>query len=89
MNGKTLHLVQRLPPPAGGAAPQPDSAQTHAASGGGANNQPNAAANQMHQLISQLIGGLGEFGQNATFNATNNVYALVLLSLSLLLFFIN
>lgn len=37
------------------------------------NNQANTNNPDVNQMINQLIGGLGEFGQNATFNTTNLV----------------
>ena len=72
MNGKTLHSVQRLPRPVGAAATTAAAADQD---GSGANAASGAATNNDHvqQIIQQLIGGLCEFGQNATFNTTNNV----------------
>jgi hypothetical protein len=78
VNGKTLHLVQRIPPnpssnPAGGTGPNrvrantDDSTSTTTTSVGGA---APGAANDVQNIINQLIGGLGEFGQNAIFNTT-------------------
>lgn len=66
-------MVQRVPPQV--------SSQTSSSSptSGAANNsqQADAAQNQhtahVQQIIQQLIGNLGELGQNATFNTTNNV----------------
>jgi hypothetical protein len=76
VNGKTLHLVQRAPPntaaSTGSSQPAADTSNTHNL--GGINiNQTGNLNQDVQQIIHQLIGGLGEFGQNATFNASTLV----------------
>ena len=81
--------MQRLPrPPQSSAATQsPGEAASanvppHLGAGGfGINiNQAGGQLNQdVHQIINQLIGGLGEFGQNATFNTSTNVHKWIFL----------
>ena len=45
---------------------------------GGINvNQAGNLNQDVQQIINQLLGGLGEFGQNATFNASTTVYIFV------------
>lgn len=69
VNGKTLHLVQRIPPTANQPQPQAQfQPQTGSNTTGGVNTP------DVSQLIQHLIGGLGELGQNATFNTTTNVF---------------
>ena len=74
MNGKTLHLVQRIPPvPVSGAGTRVRANTGDGTLSGGANTTTNVTASfDMQNVIQQLIGGLGEFGQNATFNTTTN-----------------
>ena len=66
-----MHLVQRIPPthPAANANPQNEE---NSSSRSGP-NAPQGFNPDVQQIINQLIGGLGEFGQNATFNTTTNV----------------
>jgi hypothetical protein len=67
VNGKTLHLVLRAPNFSDVAAQnnqQQNSSNDRA-------NQPNNA--EVQQIIQQLIGSLGEYGQNATINTNNGM----------------
>jgi hypothetical protein len=73
VNGKTIHLVQRVPPAARTNEDQSTSSSGGEIGGSGINIIPPPGANlnqDVQQIIQQLIGGLGEFGQNATFNAS-------------------
>jgi hypothetical protein len=83
VNGKTLHLVQRVPP-TNMPRPNDESNVTTGQSatfnnlgpgvtGGIGVNQTGNLNQDVQQIINQLLGGLGEFGQNATFNANTNV----------------
>ncbi|CAF0722755.1 unnamed protein product [Brachionus calyciflorus] len=64
VDGKTLHLVQRIPPTQTGNRPRSNTEEP----------QPTTTPNQpdVQNIIQQLIGGLGEFGQNARFNTTTS-----------------
>lgn len=84
VNGKTLHLVQRVPP-TNISRPSDESNATTGQSatfnnlgpsvtGGIGVNQAGNLNQDVQQIINQLLGGLGEFGQNATFNANTNVF---------------
>jgi uncharacterized FlaG/YvyC family protein len=64
--------VQRVPPQVGTNSAA--SSTTTSNDAPHTNTQQNPQQNpHIQQIIQQLIGGLGEFGQNATFNTTNNV----------------
>ena len=52
-----------------------------AAPGGINVNQAGNLNQDVQQIINQLLGGLGEFGQNATFNASTTVYFFFLLKI--------
>lgn len=67
VDGKTLHLVQRLPPTQTNNRPRANTDEPQPATTTGGQNQPD-----VQNIIQQLIGGLGEFGQNATFNTTTS-----------------
>ena len=85
VNGKTLHLVQRVPPTANqpqAASSQSQPQQPSQTNPPGANifvgGFPGQAGQNngmpdVSQLIQHLIGGLGDLGQNATFNTTTTV----------------
>ena len=81
VNGKTLHLVQRLPPSRTPNNEERTSTSSNASTGSNAGGGPSIfnlgsfedqnRNTNLPDYVRQLIGGLGEFGQNATVNATN------------------
>ncbi len=74
-------MVQRIPPnpssnPAAGTGTNRVRANTGDSSSTTTTNVSTGGpgtANDVQSIIQQLIGGLGEFGQNATFNTTTTV----------------
>lgn len=79
MNGKTLHLVQRIPPNPTGTQSSRVRANTTDSAGVSTQNIGSStrgttaggpAPPDVQNLIQQLLGGLGEFAQNATFTTT-------------------
>ena len=77
VNGKTIHLVQRIPPSTLNNNNN-NSQRTRANTSGDvgqsqSQNQSNSGQPEMQNIIQQLMGGLGEFGQNARFSTMTNV----------------
>ena len=71
-----MHLVQRVPPSAN--QPQAQSQATNSNSSGATFGQGGGVPD-VSQLIQHIIGGLGDLGQNATFNATTTVQYIYLI----------
>ncbi len=70
-----MHLVQRVPPSANQPQPQTTAQSQTNSSSSGANFGQGIGGGMpdVSQLIQHIIGGLGDLGQNATFNATTTV----------------
>ena len=70
-----MHLVQRVPPSGNQPQPQTSAQSQTTSSSSGANFGQGIGGGMpdVSQLIQHIIGGLGDLGQNATFNATTTV----------------
>lgn len=70
MNGKTIHLVQRVPPT---TSTQSQQTSTNSIPQNNPSPQNPIHDNIQQQILQQLLGGIGEFGNIANFNTATNV----------------